>query len=187
MSLTQHIRNLWKQPKKSLGETWRNRLVQMRREPSTIRLERPTRLDRARSLGYKAKQGIFVVRQRVLRGGHIRQRAGGRKGRRMGITRILHKSYQEICEERAADSYSNCEVLNSYWVAQDGKYYWYEVILVDRSSPSATSGNLAWMKNARGRVYRGLTSAAKKTRGLRHKGKGAERVRPSRRAHNRTK
>ena len=34
----------------------------------------------------------------------------------------------------------------------------------------------------RGRVYRGLTSSGKKSRGLRRKGKGAEKIRPSLRA-----
>ncbi|KKT75754.1 MAG: 50S ribosomal protein L15e, partial [Candidatus Peregrinibacteria bacterium GW2011_GWA2_44_7] len=42
----------------------------MRKEPVTLVLEHPTRLDRARSLGYKAKQGCIVARQRVGRGGH---------------------------------------------------------------------------------------------------------------------
>ena len=41
------------------------------------------------------------------------------------------------------------------------------------------------LANQRGRVYRGLTSAGRKSRGLRGKGKGFEKMRPSRRAHNR--
>ena len=34
----------------------------------------------------------------------------------------------------------------------------------------------------KGRVFRGLTSAGRKSRGLRNKGKGAEKIRPSIRA-----
>jgi large subunit ribosomal protein L15e len=70
MALYQHIREAWKKPKENLGDLWRSRLIQWRHEPVTVTLEHPTRLDRARSLGYKAKQVILVVRQRVNRGGH---------------------------------------------------------------------------------------------------------------------
>ena len=34
----------------------------------TMRIEHPTRLDKARKLGYKAKQGFVVARTRVRRG-----------------------------------------------------------------------------------------------------------------------
>ncbi len=37
----------------------------------------------------------------------------------------------------------------------------------------------------KGRAFRGLTSAGRKSRGLRRKGKGAEKVRPSLRANKR--
>ena len=57
MSFYKYIQELWKRPKDNLGELWRERLIQWRREPSIVRLERPTRIDRARALGYKAKQG----------------------------------------------------------------------------------------------------------------------------------
>jgi len=72
MGLYKHVRNLWKKPKANMPELWRERLIKWRKENSTVKLERPTRIDRARSLGYKAKQGFVVVRQRVLRGGHTR-------------------------------------------------------------------------------------------------------------------
>ncbi|ALV62505.1 LSU ribosomal protein L15e [Thermococcus sp. 2319x1] len=44
---------------------------------------------------------------------------------------------------------------------------------------------IAWIagKAHKGRVFRGLTSAGKRSRGLLNKGKGAEKVRPSIRAH----
>ena len=186
MSMYKYVRNLWKKPKANMPELWRERLLKWRREPSTIRLERPTRIDKARSLGYKAKQGFIVVRQRVPRGGHFRgSYLGGRRSKHQRKVMILGKSYQQIAEQRANNKYPNCEVLNSYWVAEDGRYYWYEIILVDTAAPEIKSDkNINWIieKQHKGRVYRGLTSTARKSRGLRHKGKGAEKLRPSKAA-----
>ncbi|MEM2338349.1 MAG: 50S ribosomal protein L15e, partial [Candidatus Bathyarchaeia archaeon] len=42
--------------------------------------------------------------------------------------------------------------------------------------------NWICQKQHRGRVFRGLTSAGKKVRGLRKKGRGAEKARPSKKA-----
>src|SRR5665647_2792582 len=60
-----------------------------RRQGSVARIERPTRIDRARSLGYKAKQGIVVVRVKVRRGGlgKIRPKRG-RRTQKMGTNKI---------------------------------------------------------------------------------------------------
>ena len=183
MGMYEYIRDAWKRPKDSLGDIWYQRLVDWRQEPPTIRIERPTRLDRARSLGYRAKPGIFVVRQRIERGSHIRERIqGGRTPRKFGIRMNLEQNYQWICEQRSARTFPNCEVLNSYWVAKDGKYYWYEVIMVDKAHPVILADpTLKWMATPanRRRVFRGLTSAGKKSRGLRNKGLGAEKARPS--------
>ena len=80
----------------------------------------------------------------------------------------------------------NLEILNSYWVAEDGRYKWYEVILVDPNHPVILSDSkINWICNRahKGRVHRGLTSAGKKSRGLMNKGKGAEKLRPSKRKH----
>jgi large subunit ribosomal protein L15e len=186
MSLYKYIRALWKNPKQNMPDLYKERLIQWRREPVTLRIERPTRLDRARELGYKAIQGVFIVRQRVDRGG--RQRPQIRKARRPKTQRhmkIVSKNYQRVAEERASKKYLNCEVLNSYWVAQDGKQIWYEVIMVDRNSPEVLSRDyLKWVNDPahRNRVQRGVTSAGRKSRGLRNKGQGAEKVRPSLRA-----
>jgi len=164
-------------------------LIDWRNEPVTKRLEHPSRMDRARAVGYRAKQGVFVVRQRVSRGSHRRPDwSGGRHSHNMGARLNLRKNYQTIAEERAQSAYVNCEVLNSYYVAEDGKHYWFEVVMVDKAHPSVMSDHrllfLAFPQN-RGRVHRGLTSAGRKVRGLRHKGKGAEKARPSRRSHSR--
>jgi len=189
MGMYHYIQQLWKNPKQNLGGLWKERLMQMRREPVTIRLERPTRIDRARSLGYKAKQGFIVVRQRVSRGG--RQRPMIKHGRRPKHNRqkkVVSKNYQQIAEERAVKKYINCEVLNSYLIAKDGLYGWYEVILVDKSHPVIRADkDIGWIssnKHTR-RAFRGLTSAGRKSRGLRKKGIGAEKIRPSQRANSR--
>ena len=111
-----------------------------------------------------------------------------KKGRRSKHSRralILGKSYKQIAEERANKHFPNCEVLNSYWVAQDGKHYWFEIILIDKANPAILADkDINWItqKQHTRRVYRGLTSTARKSRGLRHKGKGAEKIRPSLRA-----
>ena len=185
MGIYKHIREAWKKPKQM--EHWRSRLIQWRREPVTIRIRRPTRLDKARSLGYKAKPGFIIVRQRINRGGKMRpQHRAGRRSKHMRRRLVLGKNYQQLAEERASKKYVNCEVLNSYEVAKDGKHYWFEVILVDRAHPVIKSDKkIAWICNQKGRVQRGITSAGRKSRGLRNKGKGAEKHRPSLRAHER--
>ena len=168
MGMYKYVREAWKKPQESMPELWHTRLMKFRREPVTVRLEKPTRIDRARSLGYKAKQGYIVVRQRVIRGGHKRPKIkGGRRPKRFHQNKNLDLSYQTIAERRADMKYPNCEVLNSYYLAKDGRYYWYEVILVDKSHPSIKSDKrIGWISENKhkGRVYRGLTSSAKKSR-----------------------
>lgn len=186
MGYYKYVRELWKKPRESLKEIWQKRLMAWRRDPATIRIERPTRIDRARSLGYKAKPGFILVRQRLPRGGRMRPKpAGGRRPKRYTRRKNVAMSYQWVAEQRAVKNYVNCEVLNSYWVAKDGKYFWFEVILVDRNHPAIKADkNIGWINEPqhRARVYRGKTSAGRKSRGLLHKGLGAEKLRPSLRA-----
>ena len=179
-----------------IKESWRNlsrelkqiRLIEWRRTEAVVRVEKPTRLDRARSLGYRAKQGVIIARVRVMRGGRQRARPTkkGRRSKRSGSRKVLKMNYQWICEQRANRRFKNCEVLGSYPLLKDGKYYWGEVILLDRAHPQIVKDpiyrNVAKQK---GRAYRGLTSWARKSRALRHKGEGYEKARPSLRAHRR--
>jgi large subunit ribosomal protein L15e len=188
MGYLKYLKETWKQPRKNLGDKYKEKLFQWRRENSVTRVERPERLDRARALGYKAKQGIVIARVRTIRGGKKNSRI--MKGRDSGnlSTKITQaKNYQWICEEKAQKRFPNLEVLNSYWVGQDEKYYWYEVILVDVYHPQILSDkDLNWVisnKHTK-RASRAMTSAGKKSRGLRSKGLGAEKVRPSIRANN---
>ncbi len=190
-SFYHYIGEAWKDTKKSyVSDLMWERMIEWRKEENFGRVERPTRLDRARALGYKAKQGIVVVRGRVRKGGLGKHKIHkGRRAKRKGMNKItMKKSLQRICEERAAKRYPNLEVLNSYWVAEDGKHVWYEVILLDKHHPCIANDPVyRWITEPqhKGRVYRGLTAAGKQGRGLNHKGRGAERSRPSLGAHDR--
>ena len=189
-SFYSHIADAWKSARDDDHLAARQaRLYAWRRESVVTRVERPTRLDRARSLGYKAKQGIVVVRTRARRGSLRKVRPdGGLKPSAMGVNKITaSKSIQRIAEERVAKRYPNLQVLNSYWVGEDGKHKFYEVILVDPHHPSILADkDLKWVANAGNtkRVLRGKTSAGQRGRGMHKKGRGTEKNRPSLRAKN---
>lgn len=196
MMAYKYIAKAWQKPEKSfVKELTRQRLIKWRKEPAIARIEKPTRIDRARRLGYKAKQGFVVARVRVRRGGLRRKRPrSGRRPKRMGVKKYKPaKSLRLISEERAAKKFPNLEVLNSYWVAEDGRSKWFEIIMVDKQVLSRRHNfrterarrshqSLMNLSSQKGRVFRGLTSAGQKVRSLRRKGRGAEKVRPSRKA-----
>ncbi len=154
----------WRKPESSyVKEVMKDRVILWRKEQAITRVEKPTRIDRARRLGYKDKNGYVVVRVRVRKSGYRRQRPKmGRRQKKMGVNKLkFAKSMRLIAEGRTARKYPNLEVLNSYWVWQDGINKWYEVILVDRTVlPELSLGK------GRGRAFRGLTSAGRKVRGL---------------------
>lgn len=185
------VRDAWKKLKKSESyNIQKQRMVDWRKGPATEKVEYPTRVDRARALGYKRKKGYIIVRARVRRGGRNRPKImGGRRPRRMAYTKLTpKKSIQWIAEERVADKYPNLEVLNSYYVGEDGSYKYYEVILVDKVQPNIHSDkHISWIAEPqnKGRVYRGLTSAGYKGRGLRTGRLGSSKSRPSIRANGR--
>lgn len=166
----------------------RTRLIEFRKEKRTVvRLDKPTNIARARTLGYKAKKGFVVVRVRIRKGSGMHKRpVSGRKPKRMGVKKLTRRiGIQAMAEQRASRKYPNCEVLNSYYIGDDGTKHYFEVILIDTSAPEIKSDKeLNWIcdKNQKGRAFRGLTSQGKKSRGLRGKGKGSEKVRPSLRA-----
>jgi large subunit ribosomal protein L15e len=178
-----YISEAWNNPDDSyVKELMQKRAPLWRKESVIERIDKPTRIDRARSLGYKAKKGYVVVRTRVRRGGRRKSRfTAGRKPKRMGVKKITpKKSIQRIAEERVSRHYPNLEVLNSYWVWEDGKFQFYEVILVDPNHPVIKNDpKINWIcqSNKKGRVFRGLTSEGKKNRGLRGRGTGKEKVR----------
>ena len=115
----------------------RQRAVIWRNENAVTRVEKPSRIARARRLGYKAKQGIIVIRMRVGTGGMRKQRPrGGRRPKHLGVTKIkADVSMKQVSERRVLERYPNMKLLGSYFLYKDGMHYWFEVILADPSHP----------------------------------------------------
>ncbi|KAF0987764.1 hypothetical protein HZS_5754, partial [Henneguya salminicola] len=154
----------------------RIRCWKLRQLPTIHRAPRPTRVDKARKLGYKAKQGYIIYRVRVRRGGRKRPVSKGityGKPRTHGVHSLTNtRSHRAIAEERVGRACKALRVLNSYWIGQDGLYKYFEVILIDpfhkviRDDPQ-----INWICNPvhKHREMRGLTAAGRKSRGV---GKG---------------
>ena len=138
-----HVAEAWRTQLKMKQSDLRTRAIAWRRQPTILRIERPSRLDRARALGYKAKQGHVVVRIRVVRGGMRRKRpVAGRRQKHLGVVRIKAAvSMKEVAQRRAAEKFPNLFALGSYPLYRDGKYAWYEVIFIDPSHPRIRKGN----------------------------------------------
>jgi len=168
--LYHNLREAWKKPD---TDRIRKLMIEWRKQNSVEKIDKPTRLDRARSLGYKAKKGFVMARVKIQRGGRKRPKPNkGRKIKRLTISKVLKMNYKWVAEKRAQNKFKNLEVLNSYKLAKDGKYYFFEIILVDPNKPEIKSDkNMNWItkKTNQGRVHRGLTSSGKKSRGLRNK------------------
>ena len=162
-----YIKQAWRKPDKKV---LRERMIKWRSDPAQVKLDKPLRLDRARSLGYKDKKGFVVIRIRLKRGGHKRSRPNkGRRSKRLHARKNLMMSYRWIAESRVAKKYTNLEVLNSYQIGKDGQHYFFEVICVDPQMPEIKNDKtMKWINNGKSkkRALRGLTSAAKKSRGL---------------------
>lgn len=165
-----YIKQAWKKPD---VKTLRKRMIEWRASDAFVKVDKPLRLDRARAFGYKDKKGFVIIRARVKRGGHRRQRPNkGRRSKRLHTRKNLGMNYQWIAEQRVEKKYKNLAVLNSYQIGKDGIYYFYEVICVDPNMPEIQNDDtINWIcrpKNQK-RAMRGLTSAGKKSRGLRYK------------------
>ena len=124
---------LWKENSPEL----RDRVISWRKQDAVTRIEKPSRILRARRLGYKAKQVIIVVRMRVGTGGMRKKRpTGGRRPKHLGVTRIKAAvNMRQVAERRVLERYPNMSLLGSYFIYKDGMHYWYEVILADASHP----------------------------------------------------
>jgi len=183
--LTHYLRQAWKKPDKV---ELRKKMIEWRAGNRITKIAKPTRLDRAHALGYKAKKGFVIARVIILRGGRKRPRINKkRKTTNQSVRKVLKMNYKWVAEQRAQRKFKNLEILNSYMLAKDGRHYFYEVILVDADKPEIKNNKKTkWIasKKNKNRAIRGLTSAAKKSRGLRNKGPELK-VRPSLRAHNR--
>jgi len=185
-----YLSELWKKKQSdTMRFLKRIRAWNLRQLPRVHRTTRPTRIDKARMLGYKRAPGYVIYRVRIRRGGRRRPNRKGivyGKPANHGINQLKHKkNLQSIAEERAGRTCTNLRVLNSYWVTEDGANKWYEVIMVDPRHPKIQQDpKINWIARARHkrREARGLTSAGRKHRGLRKKGHLAKKARPSVRA-----
>eukprot|EP00054_Salpingoeca_dolichothecata_P031343 m.263194 g.263194 ORF g.263194 m.263194 type:complete len:206 (-) comp26836_c0_seq1:90-707(-) len=144
---------------------------------SLHRVPKPTRPDKARRLGYKAKQGFVIYRVRVKRGGRKRPVPKGAtygKPTNQGVNHLkFQRSLRSVAEERAGRKLGGLRVLNSYWVAQDATYKYFEVILVDPTHKAIRQDpRVNWICKAvhKHRELRGLTAAGKKNRGKQGRG-----------------
>merc|ERR1719182_535475 len=166
----------------------RVRCWEYRQLPVLHKATKPSRLDKARALGFKQKQGYVVYRVRIRRGGRKRAVHKGTvfgKPVHQGIRKLKKaRSHRSVAEEKVGRRCSNLRVLNSYWVGQDAAYKFFEVICVDPAH-KAIKGDprINWICDEKHnkRELRGLTSAGKKYRGLRMKGYRAHGIRPSKR------
>ncbi len=128
---------LWVQMLKKNAPELRAKAIGWRKETAVTRIDKPTRLQRARRLGYKAKQGIVVIRMRVGVGGMRRQRPrGGRRPKHLGVVRIkADVSMKQVAENRILTRYPNMKLLGSYFLYKDGMHLWFEIILADPDHP----------------------------------------------------
>jgi large subunit ribosomal protein L15e len=154
----------------------RIRCWQYRQLNKVVRVPSSGRPDKARRLGYKNTQGFVIYRVRIRRGGRKRPVAKGctyGKPKSHGVNQLKPvRNLQAIAEGRLGKRLGGLRVLNSYWVAQDSSYKYYEVILVDTFHQAIRNDpKVNWICNAvqKHRELRGKTSANRKSRGL---GKG---------------
>jgi len=187
MGAYKYLEELWKKKQSDvLRFLLRIRCWELRALPAVHRAYRPTRPDKARRLGYKAKQGFVIYRARVRRGGRKRPNPKGivyGKPANQGILQLKwQRSHQSKAEERVGKRCGNLRVLNSYWINQDARHKYYEVILVDPFHTAIRNDpRINWITKPvfKHRELRGLTTAGRKNRGLMGKGPRHSRVRSS--------
>ncbi|KAI3712576.1 hypothetical protein L1987_71135 [Smallanthus sonchifolius] len=185
-----YVSELWRKKQSDVMRFMqRVRCWEYRQLPSIVRVTHPTRPDKARRMGYKAKQGYVIYRVRVRRGGRKRPVPKGivyGKPTNQGVTQLkFQRSKRSVAEERAGRKLGGLKVLNSYWLNEDSTYKYFEVIMVDPAHAAIRNDpRINWICNPvhKHRELRGLTSAGKKYRGLRGKGHLNHKARPSRRA-----
>ena len=177
MGAYKYLEELWKRKQSDvMSFLLRVRCWEYRQLSAVHRAVRPSRPDKARRLGYKAKQGYVMYRVRVRRGNRKRPNPKGIVYGKPGQQGINHlkweRSLRSKAEERVAARCPNLRVLSSYWVNSDGTYKYYEVILVDPSHNAIRNDpRINWIVAPvhKKRELKGTTTAGRKSRGL---GKG---------------
>jgi large subunit ribosomal protein L15e len=181
VSMYKQMKHTMQSEYKERSEPYKLRIIKWNSEQPITRIDKPTNVARARELGYKAKEGVVMVRV-MLHGGSRKRKhaAGGRKPSKSGRYFTNSKSLRAIAEERAARKFTNCEALNSYFVGSAGSKTFFEVILLDKNHPAILSDpQLNGVAKQNGRAFRGLSSIGKRHRGLSRKRFGAHKIRPS--------
>jgi large subunit ribosomal protein L15e len=138
MGMYKYLNQAWNDREKTdLEQYMRSLSIKWRREPTVHRINFPTRLHRARELGYRAKQGYVVVRVRIRKGGARKPRPrAGRRPKALGVTRYTRAlGLKQIAEMKAQKKFPNMRVLNSYYVWEDGRHHWFETIMRDLHNP----------------------------------------------------
>lgn len=181
MSMYKQLKQTIKSEYRNRSDEYKARIIKWNTEPPITRVNKPTNIARARELGYKAKEGVIVVRVKLKGGSRKRKHpAGGRKPSKSGRYFTRSKSLQAIAEERASRKFTNFETLNSYFVGAAGSRKFYEVILLNKESGAIKSDKqYKNIINQNGRAFRGLTSSGKRHRGIIRKRFGAHKLRPS--------
>merc|ERR1712086_172376 len=170
MGAYRYLQELWKKKQcEAMQFILRLRTWEYRQLPVIHRCTRPSRPDKARRLGYKAKQGFVVYRCAVRRGGRKVMKSKGivyGKLKSQGINKIkATKNLRALAEERCGRKLPSLRVLSSYWVGQDGTYKYYEVIMVDTNHNAIRNDpKVNWIcRNTHThRELRGLTTAGRK-------------------------
>merc|ERR1712083_638460 len=190
MTAYKYLQQIWRKKQcEAMQYILRLRTWEYRQLPRIHRVTKPSRPDKARRLGYKAKQGYVVYRVAVRRGSRKTMAPGGviyGKPKDQGINQMkCTRSLRALAEERVGRKMGALRVLNSYWVGQDGTYKFYEVIMVDPAHKVIRDDpRINWLCRPvhKHREIRGLTTAGKKSRGLQQRGNKDNKVRPSRTA-----
>lgn len=176
MAFTQILREIHRKKQTDIMKYMtRVAVVEARQNDVVHRKEKPLFLDRARKLGYKAKQGVTVWGVRIRKGDAIRNyNNGNTRGKcvNAGIHQIkstLNK--QALAEQIIGQQLGSLRILGSYKIGQDLRYHHFEVIMVDPNHNAVRNNRvLNWICNPvhKHREMRGLTSAGRKSRGLGH-------------------
>eukprot|EP00919_Chromeraceae_sp_WS-2016_P055337 GHVR01131543.1.p1 GENE.GHVR01131543.1~~GHVR01131543.1.p1 ORF type:complete len:160 (+),score=8.92 GHVR01131543.1:975-1454(+) len=136
MGAYKYLEELWRKKQSDLMNfIFRIRTWEYRQLPVIQRVNKSSRPDKARRLGFKAKDGYVIYRVRVRRGGRKRPVAKGivnGKPASQGINQLKpSRNLRSKAEVRVGKALGALRVLNSYWVGQDGVYKYFEVIMVD--------------------------------------------------------
>ena len=129
-SAYKYIRQSFRKTMASKSKLYKERLIQWGKQGTVVRLEGPTNIPRARSLGYKATKDYLIARVRISKGKRARRRVDlgrkpgkNRKKARPGVT------LSQYAEGKAKKKFPSPNVTGSYFVGQTGSDKYFEVIL----------------------------------------------------------